>query len=181
VPAATWPKGPVRSARSSSTYWRDPDDGEGSVEFHFTANVDEVTNWSAAGALSSAVGAFVSTLHARVAGVGSGVPETSANTANVCGPSARPDGLAPAPPDVHDVKAAPSSEHSKVAPGRLEVNVNTAEAASAKEPSAGPVWIVVSGAAGSTVHVAVAGVGSVFPAASTARTSNACSPTPRLE
>ena len=44
----------------------------------------------------------------------------------------------------------------------------------------GPVLIVVSGAAVSTVNVRVAGVASTLPAASRARTSNVCAPSARF-
>ncbi len=56
----------------------------------------------------------------------------------------------------------------------LEENVNVG-AATLVAPL-GPLSITVSGAAVSTVKVRVAGVGSMLPAASIARTENVCSP-----
>jgi hypothetical protein len=101
-------------------------------------------------ALIDVSGAVVSTLtvHECEAGVASTLPAASrARTWNVCGPFARPlyvCGL------VHAVNAAPSSEHSNVAPASL-VKVKLAELEVLVAP--GPVPIVVSGATVSTVQV----------------------------
>ena len=67
-------------------------------------------------------------------------------------------------------KAAPSSLHSKVDPASVDVKLKLAEVEFVG--SAGPAVIVVSGADRSIVHVWLAGVPSVFPAGSVARTSN---------
>ena len=70
---------------------------------------------------------------------------------------------------MHAVKSAASSLHSKVAVLSGELNAKVA-LAPVVAPSAGPAVIIVSGAVESTVQLAVAGVGSTLPAASTART-----------
>ena len=67
-------------------------------------------------------------------------------------------------------KAAPSSLHSKLEPASVEVKLKLAEVEFVG--SEGPTVIVVSGAVRSTVHGWLAGVASVFPAGSVARTSN---------
>ena len=67
----------------------------------------------------------------------------------------------------------PSSLHSNVAPAS-DVNANDAD--STLIVPVGPVVIVVSGATVSTVNERVAGVASVLPAASVARTENVYAP-----
>ena len=62
------------------------------------------------------------------------------------------------------VAPGPSSLHSNVEPGFVEVNANDGEVTFVGP--VGPVVIVVSGAAVSTVNVRVAGVASTLPAAS---------------
>ncbi len=68
------------------------------------------------------------------------------------------------------VAPGPSSLHSNVEPAFVEENVNDGDALVVMP--VGPVLIVVSGAAVSTVNDRVAGVASTLPAASVARTEN---------
>ena len=56
----------------------------------------------------------------------------------------------------------------------FDENVNVADARVHPAAGRGPVRIVVSGVVGMTVHDRESGVGSWFPAASTARTENVC-------
>jgi hypothetical protein len=65
-----------------------------------------------------------------------------------------------------------SSEHWNVDPLSLALNVNVALVLVVVEPAAGPPVMVVLGGAMSTVHVRLAALGSVLPAASIARTRN---------
>ena len=117
-------------------------------------------------------GAAVSTVNDRLAGVGSVSPAASvARTVKVCVPSAS---VASVRGDVHDPKASLSTRHSNVVLASLEENVNVGVAMLIAP--LGPLSITVSGAAVSTVNVRVAGVGSVLPAISVARTENVCSP-----
>jgi hypothetical protein len=80
--------------------------------------------------------------------------------------------------EVHSPKSAPSSEHSKVAPGSLAPNSNFA--AVSVVVADGPEPMFVSGAVVSGGSTAVqawdAGSGSTLPKASTARTSKVCEP-----
>ena len=92
-------------------------------------------------------------------------------TANVCWPAAS---AAKAAGDLHSVNAAPSSEHSKVAPCSDEKPKLVC--AVEVEPSAGPESIWVSGAVASIVQLLVAGDGSTLPTASIAWTLNECGP-----
>ena len=86
---------------------------------------------------------------------------------------------------MQDVYGAPSSAHSNVEPdSELE---KAKDAVVCVVVLAGPLPIVVSGASGSrggtatvTVHACVAGVASVFPAASVARTLKTWLPTATL-
>ena len=71
-------------------------------------------------------------------------------------------------------KAAASSAHSNVAPASLE------KAKVALVPGVCAEVIVVSGAVVSTVQLWLAGLVSVLPAASVARTRNWCGPAARL-
>ena len=75
------------------------------------------------------------------------------------------------------VQPPPSSWHSNVEPPSLELNEKSALAELLG--SFGCAVIVVFGAAVSIVHVKLAGVASVLPAASVARTSKVCEPWPR--
>ena len=72
-----------------------------------------------------------------------------------------------------------SSLHSNVAPSSGLVKVKLVEAVEMVPPGAGPTVIDVSGAPVSTVNARVAGVWSMLPAASFARTSNVWPPSPR--
>jgi len=120
-------------------------------------------------------GAVVSTVQVRVAGVGSTFPAISAaRTSKVWLPS---ESALYAFGLEHGENGAPSSLHSKLDPGSLEVNVNAA--AVALVGSAGPEPIVVSGAVRSTIQVYEAGVGSTLPTASVALTWNVCAPAAR--
>jgi hypothetical protein len=74
-------------------------------------------------------------------------------------------------------KAAPSSEHWKVLGVSDELNVKLALALVLG--FAGLDVMFVSGAIESTTHVSDAGVASVFPAASVARTWKVCEPCAR--
>ncbi len=67
-------------------------------------------------------------------------------------------------------KAAPSRLHWNVEPASLEVKLKLGPVTF--EGLAGADVIVVCGAVRSTVHVLLAGVASVFPAGSVARTWN---------
>ena len=83
--------------------------------------------------------------------------------------------------DAHEAQVPPSRRHSNVEPASEAVNARAAEV-SVPEP-AGPDVIDVSGAVVSagaaTVQARDAGVRSVLPAVSVARTSNVCAPTAR--
>ena len=74
-------------------------------------------------------------------------------------------------------KEPPSIRHSKVEPPSLELKEKSASAELLG--SLGCAVIVVFGAAVSTVQVKLAGVGSVLPAASVARTWKVCEPSER--
>src|SRR5262249_7997825 len=74
----------------------------------------------------------------------------------------------------HAPKGEPSSVHWNVLPASDAVNVNAADVL-ATVPD-GPEVIVVVGATVSTIHVRAAGVWSMLPAASTARTSKLFAP-----
>ena len=76
--------------------------------------------------------------------------------------------------ELHGAKAAPSSEHSKLAPCSFAEKVKLALVLLVG--LAGPASNAVCGGVVSTVQVKTAGVGSTFPARSTARTANVCSP-----
>jgi hypothetical protein len=107
------------------------------------------------------------TFHECVAGVDSVFPAPSvALTSNTWLPARRPlytSGLEQA------VKEAPSRLHSNVEPASLALKTNVAVVSVVG--SVGPESIVVWGALVSTVHEWLAGVESVCPAASVARTS----------
>src|SRR5450432_331722 len=117
-------------------------------------------------------GGVPSTVHVTDAGVGSTLPAMSmARALNVCKPSASP---------VYDssgrqlVHAAPSRLHWYVT---LSFEKNEKVAVDPVR-AGGFTKNAVSGGVASTVHVRVAGVPSVFPAVSTARTWNEWSEVP---
>src|SRR5918998_2191183 len=116
-------------------------------------------------------GAAVSTVIIRLAGLVSVLPAASvARTSNVCAPSENAPVVCG---EVHAAKAAASTRHWKLAPASLEnPNVGVESPVS----PVGPESIVVCGAAVSTVIARLAGLASVLPAASVARTSNVCAP-----
>ena len=111
-------------------------------------------------------GAAVSTVNERVAGVSSTLPLASlARTDNVYSPSINgPTECG----EVHGANAAVPSRQSNVEFGLVDVNVNDGDAVRRAGRTAEDH---VSGVVVSTVNVRVAGVGSMFPAASTARTA----------
>jgi hypothetical protein len=121
------------------------------------------------------------TVQLRDAGVPSTFPAPSvARTSKACVPSTSAEYVLG---DVHAAKAPASTRHSNVDPVSVDVNSNVA-VVEVTEPD-GPLVIVVSGgvvsAGGETVHVREAGVESVFPAASFARTSKVCEPAASAE
>src|SRR5918992_3094833 len=81
---------------------------------------------------------------------------------------------------MHGAKAAPSSEHSKVAPGSFETNSKLASA-SVDRISGTTLTEVCGGvvSASCTVQVWASGSGSTLPAASIALTPKVCSPAAR--
>jgi hypothetical protein len=111
----------------------------------------------------------------REAGEGSVLPPASvASTAKVCPPSAR---FVYVCPEEQAVKAAWSRLHENEEPGFEEENWNDAEVVPTS--AAGEDEIDVSGGVASTVQLRTAGVGSVFDAASVARTAKVCWPSLR--
>ena len=78
---------------------------------------------------------------------------------------------------MHALNGAPSTAHSKVLPVSLELNAKLALVELVEV--AGAVTIVVCGAVRSTVHVDCAGLASVLPAVSIARTRNVWLPAAR--
>src|SRR6266496_3923271 len=123
-------------------------------------------------------GAAVSTVKSREAGVGSVLPAASvARTRKVWAPSARAlAGVCVSPGPEQAPNGSESKRHSKLAPGSEE-KPNDGEALVVSPE--GPESIVVSGGAVSTVKLREAGVGSVLPAASVARTRKVWEPSAR--
>ena len=121
-------------------------------------------------------GATVSTVHVWAAGLASTLPAASvARTENVWLPSER----RPIVSGLEHVAQAPAStRHSNVEPGSLAENSKVG--ASSLDGSAGTSSSVVFGAAVSTVQVWEAGVASVRPAGSVARTWKVWLPSARL-
>ena len=122
-------------------------------------------------------GAAVSMLQEWVAGDWSVLPAASvARTRNTCGPAARPVYVLG---DVQGKYGPSSIEQANVEPASLAVKLNVALTLLVVAAGA-PAPIVVCGAVVSvTVQANVAGVGSMLPSASTARTANVCGPTVR--
>ena len=118
-------------------------------------------------------------VHVCVAGLASALPAASvARTLNVCDPTLRPlysFGL------VHEAHEAESNWQANVDPDSLELNAN--DALVEVVDAFGPEPIVVVGGVVSDgaviVHVCVAGLASVLPAASVARTLKVCDATLR--
>lgn len=109
---------------------------------------------------------LVSTVKVREAGVASVLPAGSvARTANECEPLLR---LLIVCGEVQDAYAPESTLHSKVEPPSVAEKVNWALAVVIVSSCWGPLSIVVSGAAVSTLKVRVAVA--ALPAASVART-----------
>jgi hypothetical protein len=115
------------------------------------------------------------TLNVRSAGVGSTLPARSiARTRKMWEPS---ESAGDVLGELQKEKAAESKRHWKLEPGSLEAKVKVG-VRSLVGP-AGPAVIVVSGTAVSTVKEREAGVGSVLPTASMARTSKLWGPSAR--
>src|SRR5215212_7232545 len=116
--------------------------------------------------MTTPVGAIVSIVHVRLAGVLSVLPIASvARTWKVCDPFVNPEY---AFGEVQALKAAPSRLQVKVEPVSVAVKLKLA-AVLATVPD-GPTVMVVSGARISIVQVRLAGVLSTLTAASVART-----------
>ena len=99
----------------------------------------------------------------------------AARTLNVCEPSPRPDGWY----GLEQLEnAAPSTLHSKPVTASFAENAKLGDRSLLRAP--GVESIVVTGAPVSTTHVKVEGEGSMFPAASTARTWKVWPPSTRL-
>jgi hypothetical protein len=131
--------------------------------------------WAAGPDETVVSGGVRSTRQVREAGVASVFPAVSvALTSNVCVPSDRASRLTGV---VQGASTPASSRHWKVEPASLAENVNAAEEAFVS--AVGPESIVVSGAVASIVHVWAAGVGSLLPAGSVARTWTVCVPSAR--
>src|SRR5919106_507091 len=121
-------------------------------------------------------GAVRSTVHVCDAGVASVLPAASvARTSKVCEPA---DRLVKLFGDVQEAKEPPSSLHSKLELPSLEVNEKLESVS--LEASDGAAVMFVFGAVRSTLQEGEAGVASVLPAASVARTSKVCEPADRL-
>ena len=115
------------------------------------------------------------TVQLTLAGVGSVLPAASrARTWTVWAPAGRFEYVLG---ETHGPKAPPSSRHSMVEPGSDEAAMTVA--ALFTSVPAGPL-ADVSGAVVSTIHVRVAGLASVLPSASFARTWNVCCPCARF-
>ena len=147
----------------------------GSVELKVKVGV--VLFDGSAGAESIVVlGAVRSIVQVKLAGVPSVLPAGSvARTSKVCVASAEDRrivcGLE------HDVQLPPSMRHSKLEPASFELKANVGVVS--LDGLGGVESIVVCGAVVSIVHVWLAGLASVFPAASVARTSKVWLPWPR--
>src|SRR3954468_14543703 len=128
----------------------------------------------AVGAVIETVGAWLSMLtFAWIAGA-LGLPAASVAIARRSyAPSPSGTVFHVAPVGVHVPAPAGEYEYATVAPASLLASSVTAPLRS--EPAAGLFQVVVGGVR-STVHVRLAGVASVLPAASVARTSNVCEP-----
>ncbi len=118
-------------------------------------------------------GAVVSIVQVKLAGVGVGVA-CGVGRADLEGVRAVGRGRCSSSGVAQEDQLPPSSWHSKVEPPSLELKEKSASAELLG--SLGCAVIVVFGAAVSIVHVNDAGVGSVLPAASVARTSKVCEP-----
>ena len=122
----------------------------------------------------------MSTVKVRLTGAGSGFPRASVpRTAKVCSVWLRfaPPGPVTVYGELHDEKAPPSTEHSKVVPGSGELNVKVG-VGSLVSPL-GPLSIWVPPGVVSTLKERKAGVASVFPEGSVARTRRSYEPSAR--
>ena len=120
----------------------------------------------------------MSTVHVVVAGVASALPAAStARTSSVWEPSCSGPITFGA---VHVAQAPPSSRHCNVpTPEPASLPVKPIVAVGVPTRAAGCTPSVVSGAIVSTSQEVVAGVASVLPATSVARTVNVCEPCAR--
>ena len=123
-------------------------------------------------------GGVAVTVKVTEAGVASVLPATSvARTRKVCEPSPR---AAVVNGVVHAANAAASTRHWNVESASVEVKANVGVLSFVVLEAAGPPVIAVSGGVLSTpvatVKVRLAGVASVLPAPSVARTSKVCAP-----
>src|SRR6478672_5296624 len=122
-------------------------------------------------------GAVRSIVHVCVAGVPSVFPAASvARTSKLWLPSPRADVVSGL---VHGLQLPPSTRHSNVEAGSPALNPNVGVAS--LDGPAGPLSMVVFGAVRSIVQVKLAGVPSVFPTASVARTSKVWVPSPSAD
>ena len=123
-------------------------------------------------------GAAVSTENDREAGLASVTPALIARTSKVCAPELRFEyDLG----EEHEAQVPVSILHSNVDPALLDEKLN--EGLAFDVGPAGPESICVSGSPVSSVMLndRVAGLGSVLPGPSVARTSKVCGPGARLE
>ena len=141
-------------------------------------NVGVVSLLGEAGGAIATVGATVSTVQARSAGVGSRLPEPSrTRTRKRWSPSARPVRLRG---EVHAASAAASSAQSKVAPLPASGDEKSKRAVVADTAPVGPMSMRVSGVDESMVQAWLAGAASALPARSVARTARVWAPSSRL-
>ncbi len=147
----------------------------GSLELN--VNVGVVSFDGCAGVESMLVtGAVRSIVQVSLAGVASVLPAGSvARTSKVWLPA--PSAGETVKGLVQVVQEPPSMRHSKVEPGSLELKVKVGVVS--LDGCAGPVSRLVIGAARSIAQVSEAGVGSVLPPKSVARTSKVWLPAPR--
>jgi hypothetical protein len=81
--------------------------------------------------------------------------------------------------ELHSANGSTSSEHSNVEPGSLERKLKLASRSVVLGSGADSMVVVGAVRSPLTVHVQLAGVGSMFPETSTARTSSVCWPSVR--
>ena len=125
--------------------------------------------------VDATVGAVVSTVQVELAGVASMFPAWStARTSNLCEPSASEErlrGEVQAPPGRRLGRVEPALEADATPEPPVSVPEKAKLAEALLVSAGGPESIEVVGAVVSTVQVELAGVASMFPAWSTARTS----------
>jgi hypothetical protein len=123
-------------------------------------------------------GAAASTENDREAGLASVTPALVARTSKVCAPEPRFEYDSG---ELHEAQVPVSILHSNVDPTLLDEKVN--EGLAFDVGPMGPESICVSGGpvSSETLNDRVAGLGSVLPGVSVARTSKVCGPGARLE